>query len=163
MATNISVQLLVTLVSLACLVNISLGGRDEPTSCDKTCHAKGLSVSNKAQAGPGATVRNALNAALTEARSAAASLSKASPDCKEEMSSSQESLRKSIGELDNIKASNAAMSVSNIQTWVSAALMSQTTCSDGIKQAPAKAQIQKLIQLTKSALALLNSSSSRLV
>ncbi|KAL4340390.1 hypothetical protein GQ457_08G001260 [Hibiscus cannabinus] len=168
MTTNISLQLLVTLVSLACLVNISLGGRDEPTSCDKTkdpesCHAKGLSVSNKAQAGPRVTVRNALNAALTAAKSASASLSSASPDCKAEMSSSQESLSKSIAEVDKINASNAAMSVSNIKTWVSAALTSQTTCSDGLTQPAAKAQIQKVIQLTKSALALVNSNSSGLV
>ncbi|KAK8619805.1 hypothetical protein V6N13_066309 [Hibiscus sabdariffa] len=168
MTNKISVQLLLTLISLACLVNIGLGGRDEPTSCDKTkdpasCHAKGLSVSNKAQAGPRVTVSNALNAALTAAKAATASLSNASPDCKEVMSSSQESLSKSIGELDKINASNAAMSVSNIQTWVSAALTSQTTCSDGLTQSAAKAQIQKVIQLTKSALALVNSNYSRLV
>ncbi|KAK8619804.1 hypothetical protein V6N13_066308 [Hibiscus sabdariffa] len=163
MTTNISLHLLVTLVSLAFLVNISLGGRDEPTSCDKTkdpesCHAKGLCVSNKAQAGPRVTVRNALNAALTAARSASATLSSASPDCKAEMSSSQESLSKSIGEVDKINASNVAMS-----TWISAALTSQTICFDALTQFTAKAQIKKVIQLTKSALALVNSNSSRLV
>ncbi|KAK8619806.1 hypothetical protein V6N13_066310 [Hibiscus sabdariffa] len=143
-------------------------GRDELTFCDKTkdpasCHAKGLSVSNKAQAGPRVTVRNALNVALTAAKSAIVSLFSVSPDCKAMMSSSQESLSMSIGELDKINASNATMSVSNIQTWVSAALTSQTTCSDGLTQPVAKAQIQKVIQLTKSVLTLVNSNSSSLV
>ncbi|KAL4281420.1 hypothetical protein GQ457_03G015780 [Hibiscus cannabinus] len=193
---NISLQFLVTLLSLNSMVSISLGGRDDPkssaefitTSCGKTrypdlCRATLLSQANKIQTSPRLIVHTALNVALSNARSTLASMAtlsksgglqpkvkNAMQDCLEVLNDSQESLRRSINELPNIKPSSVALSVSNIQTWVSASLTSQSTCSDVFggertssnAETSVKTQLQAVAHLTSNALALLNSYASRL-
>lgn len=82
-------------------------------------------------------------------------------DCLEELSDSVDELRRSIGEMGHIKASNFQLTMNDIQTWVSAALTDETTCSDGFVKNTAngkvvRSRILKIAHLTSNALALLN-------
>ncbi|GAV92636.1 PMEI domain-containing protein, partial [Cephalotus follicularis] len=85
-------------------------------------------------------------------------------DCIEEISDSVDELNKSIGELGHINTSNFALTVSDIQTWVSAALTDDGTCMDGVTEVGMNIYLKNLISkhivkvahLTSNALALVN-------
>ena len=57
-------------------------------------------------------------------------------DCVEELSDSVYELKKSIREMKNVKGSKFQLMISDIQTWVSAALTDETTCTDGFQGKP---------------------------
>lgn len=86
-------------------------------------------------------------------------------DCVEELSESVDELRNSIGEMSRLKSrSSSKLMINDIQTWVSAALTDENTCSDGfggkamngkVKNA-VRVRIVNVAQLTSNALALIN-------
>ena len=85
-------------------------------------------------------------------------------DCVEELSDSVYELKKSIGEMKNNKGFNFQLMINDIQTWVSAALTDETTCSDGFQgkamngnvKTLVRAEIVNVAHLTSNALALIN-------
>ncbi|PSS33172.1 hypothetical protein CEY00_Acc03558 [Actinidia chinensis var. chinensis] len=91
-------------------------------------------------------------------------------DCVEEVGDSVDQLRKSLGEMNQIKGSNFALMMSDIQTWVSAALTDADTCSEGFSgnnmngnmKNIVRGRIVNIAHLTSNALALINSYASTL-
>ncbi|GMJ13644.1 pectin methyl-esterase inhibitor 13 [Hibiscus trionum] len=195
--SNLSLQFLVILLSLNSLIDISLGGRQiDPksstqfikTSCSSTrypdlCCATLLSQASTIQTSPRLMVHAALNVALGNAKSTTASVVKLSKthglqpketnamqDCLEVLSDTEEELRKSISEMDKIESANAGLTVNDIQTWVSAALTDETTCSDvfevehisGGAKTSVRSQLLTVAHLTSNALALVNDYASNL-
>ncbi|XP_057482163.1 21 kDa protein-like [Actinidia eriantha] len=91
-------------------------------------------------------------------------------DCVEEVGDSVDQLRRSLGEMNQIKGSNFALMMSDIQTWVSAALTDADTCSEGFSgnnvngnmKNVVRGRIVNIAHLTSNALALINSYASTL-
>lgn len=89
-------------------------------------------------------------------------------DCVEELSESVDELRDSIGEMNKFNKQgqnyNFKVMINDIQTWVSAALTDENTCSDGFLgqtmngelKAVVRSRIVNVAQLTSNALALIN-------
>ncbi|KAK8690537.1 hypothetical protein V6N13_074070 [Hibiscus sabdariffa] len=189
--SNLSLQFLVILLALTCLIDTSLGGRQiDPksstqfikTSCSSTrypdlCCATLLSQASTIQTSPRLIVHAALNVALSNAKTTTASMVKLSKtqglqpkqtsamqDCLEVLSDTEDELTKSIGEMDKINSSNAGLTINNIQTWVSAALTDEDTCSDVFEgksissnaKTSVKSQLLTVAHLTSNALALIN-------
>ncbi|CAL9244586.1 unnamed protein product [Arabidopsis halleri] len=85
-------------------------------------------------------------------------------DCVEELGDSLEELRKSIGEMCRLSGSNYEVYMSDIQTWVSAALTDVNTCTDGFEGDDMNGKVKVLVRgrilviahLTSNALALIN-------
>ncbi|KAK6155849.1 hypothetical protein DH2020_010097 [Rehmannia glutinosa] len=86
-------------------------------------------------------------------------------DCVEELSDSVDQLRKSMAEMNHIKGSNFGLTMSDVQTWVSAALTDEDTCMDGFAgkvmngaaRAAVRGRILNVVHMTSNALALINS------
>jgi pectinesterase inhibitor-like protein len=83
-------------------------------------------------------------------------------DCVEELSDAVYELRESIDEMDHVKRSDFEVMISDVRTWVSAAMTDESTCSDGfagnamngnLKRA-VRGRIMNIAQLTSNALAL---------
>ncbi|KAK7258238.1 hypothetical protein RIF29_32800 [Crotalaria pallida] len=127
----------------------------------------------------------ALNVTLASAKSTSAVISTLSKsrglkprevaamsDCVEELSDTVDELRRSIDEMSHLRTSNFELTMSDVQTWVSAALTDESTCTDGFQETAARAldnnnnngdiktvvrgKIVQLAQLTSNALALIN-------
>ena len=89
-------------------------------------------------------------------------------DCVEEVGDSVDQLRRSMGEMSQIKGSNFALMMSDIKTWVSAALTNDDTCSEGFAgnnmngnmKTVVRGHIVNIAHLTSNALALINSYAS---
>lgn len=90
-------------------------------------------------------------------------------DCVEELGDSVDQMRNSLNEINQMKGSNFYLKINNIQTWVSAALTDEDTCTDGfagkamngnLKNAVRK-KILNVAHLTSNALALVNTYASR--
>lgn len=89
-------------------------------------------------------------------------------DCIEVMGDSVDELQQSIGELGHIRSSNFSLTMSDIQTWVSAALTDEDTCMDGFAgkamngyaKTMVRKRIVKIAHLTSNALALINNYAS---
>ncbi|KAL4279840.1 hypothetical protein GQ457_03G015760 [Hibiscus cannabinus] len=195
--SNLSLQFLVILLALASLIEISLGGRQiDPksstqfikTSCSSTrypdlCCASLLSQASTIQTSPQLIVHAALNVSLSNAKTTTASMvqlskthgllpkqTNAMQDCLEVLRDTEEELRKSIGEMDKITSSNSGLTINNIQTWVSAALTDEGTCSDVFEgksissnaKTSVKSQLLTVAHLTSNALALINDYASHL-
>lgn len=85
-------------------------------------------------------------------------------DCVEQTGDSIDELKSSIGEMDDTAGKSFAFRMSDIQTWVSAALTNDDTCMDGFSEyaadgdikATVRSQIEKVAHLTSIALALVN-------
>ncbi|KFK27963.1 hypothetical protein AALP_AA8G454300 [Arabis alpina] len=85
-------------------------------------------------------------------------------DCVEELGDTVEELRKSIGEMGQLNSSNYEVYISDIQTWVSAALTDENTCTDGFQgdemngkaKVFVRGRILFIAHLTSNALALIN-------
>jgi pectinesterase inhibitor-like protein len=118
-----------------------------------------------------------LNVTLAAAKSTAALISTlakshglkprevaAMKDCVEVLSDSLDELRRSINEMSHLRASNFELKISNVQTWVSAALTDQTTCTDGFEEINSTGNIKTIVrriivqvsQMTSNALAFIN-------
>lgn len=85
-------------------------------------------------------------------------------DCVEVISDSVDELQQSLHELGHIRSSNFDLTMSDIQTWVSAALTDSDTCMDELKGMPMDSRLRNLIKrhivrlehYTSNALALIN-------
>ncbi|KAI9161964.1 hypothetical protein LWI28_022425 [Acer negundo] len=153
------------------------------TSCSSTayptlCFASLASRATLIQTSPKLLAHAALNVTLSTAKSTSVVMlhlsknpgtkpkeAEAMQDCLEELSDSVDELRRSIAEMGQIKSSNFQLTMSDIQTWVSAALTDDTTCSDGFNRKTkngkvVRERILKIAHLTSNALALINSYAS---
>ncbi|MBA0678897.1 hypothetical protein Goari_020215 [Gossypium aridum] len=89
-------------------------------------------------------------------------------DCIEVIGDSVDELQQSLGELGHISRSNISLTMSDVQTWVSAALTDEDTCMDGFAgnnmngyaKTMARKRIIKVAHLTSNALALINNYAS---
>ncbi|MBA0558794.1 hypothetical protein Golob_015796 [Gossypium lobatum] len=89
-------------------------------------------------------------------------------DCIEVIDDSIDELQKSIGEIVRIRRSNFVLIMSDLQTWVSAALTDEDTCMDGFSgramngyaKMMVRKRIVKIAHLTSNALALINNYAS---
>ncbi|KAJ9679038.1 hypothetical protein PVL29_021072 [Vitis rotundifolia] len=89
-------------------------------------------------------------------------------DCVEELSDSIDQLRKAMGEMTQIKGSNFGLMMNDIQTWVSAALTDEDTCTDGFAgnamngnlKTTVRARVVNMAHMTSNALGLINSYAS---
>ncbi|XP_058104601.1 21 kDa protein-like [Magnolia sinica] len=154
-------------------------------SCGTTLYpalcVQSLSVyANSIQQSPRQLAQAALSVSLARARSASAFVSKLSrsngmqprdlaamKDCVENMGDSVDRISQSIRELGRVGRSGSGSfqwHVSNVQTWVSAALTDENTCVDGLAgpakdgnlKAAVKGRVVHVAQVTSNALALVN-------
>ncbi|KAJ9139997.1 hypothetical protein P3X46_030685 [Hevea brasiliensis] len=156
------------------------------TSCSTTTYPKlcysSLSVeASKIQNSPKLLANAALNVTLASARSTSIMMQKLSQshgmkpmevsamqDCVEELSDTVDELRKSIDEMGKTKGSNTQLMINDIQTWVSAALTDESTCSEGFAgnsmngnvKSAVRGLILNIAHLTSNALALINNYAS---
>ncbi|KAG5230555.1 hypothetical protein IMY05_015G0111400 [Salix suchowensis] len=85
-------------------------------------------------------------------------------DCIDEMGDSIDMLKKSLKALGSINGSEIEFQISNIKTWMSAAMTDETTCTDGIDERKISDEVMRKIRktivnismLTSNALALIN-------
>ncbi|XP_024018062.1 pectinesterase inhibitor 11-like [Morus notabilis] len=152
-------------------------------SCRETTYPRlcfsSLSIhASKIQTSPQLLAATALNVTLSSAKTTSNVMLKLSlshglkpkeaaamKDCVEELSESVDELRKSIGEMSRLKSrSSSKLMINDIQTWVSAALTDENTCSDGFGgkamngkvKSVVRVRIVNVAQLTSNALALIN-------
>ncbi|XP_042509909.1 21 kDa protein-like [Macadamia integrifolia] len=161
------------------------------TSCSSTRYPsvclQSLSVyANKIQRNPQQLAQAALTVSLNKARSTAAYVSKmtrvkglkgrqyqAVRDCVDNMGDSVDRLSRSMKEISQTGRSTGqsdfSWHMSNVQTWVSAALTDENTCSDGFAghgmdgnvKTAIRARVVNVAQVTSNALALINKYASR--
>ncbi|KAJ0098886.1 hypothetical protein Patl1_19919 [Pistacia atlantica] len=153
------------------------------TSCSSTtyprlCYTTLAGHASLIQTSPKLLAHVALNVTLATAKSTSAVMLKLSKgsgmnpreveamqDCLEELSDSADEIRRSIGEMGQINASNFEIMMSDIQTWVSAALTDETTCRDGfegntVNGKMVRSRIVNIAHMTSNALSLINSYAS---
>ena len=152
-----------------------------PAVCVKTLSAYASAI----QQSPRQLAHTALSVSLSKCQSTKTFVSKmtkmkglksreyeAVKDCLEEMGDTVDRLSKSIHELKHIgqaKGQDFLWHMSNVETWVSAALTDENTCLDGFSgkaldgkvKASIKAQVVNVAQVTSNALALINSYASK--
>ncbi|XP_021294394.1 21 kDa protein-like [Herrania umbratica] len=152
------------------------------TSCGATsypdlCFTTFSSYASEIQASPKILASKSLSLTLNTTLSASKFLTELSKsqdlepreaaalqDCVEEISDSVDELKRSIGEMDEIEGKSFAFRMSDIETWVSAALTDQDTCMDGFSEnatdgdvkATVRSQIEKVAHMTSIALAFVN-------
>lgn len=185
---NLATKLLVCLAICSYIISISSAQTSTNTqfirtSCSKTtyprlCYTSLSSHANLIQTSPKLLTSTALNVTLDKARSTSAMMVRLSrvqgmkprevgamQDCVEELSSSVDELRRSIHEMGQIKrSSNFGLIMNDVQTWVSAALTDENTCSDGFTgstmngntKTVVRNEILTIAHLTSNALALIN-------
>ncbi|KAK9994207.1 hypothetical protein SO802_023910 [Lithocarpus litseifolius] len=179
------------LLAISSYINSSLAATPTPnkvstefikTSCSSTTYKKlcftSLSTyANLIQTSPELLAMTAINVTLSSAKSTSTMMvnlsesqgispkaASAMKDCVEELHDTVYELKKSIGEMKNNKGSNFQLMINDIQTWVSAALTDETTCSDGFQgkamngnvKTLVRARIVNVAHLTSNALALIN-------
>ncbi|KAG2711095.1 hypothetical protein I3843_04G055300 [Carya illinoinensis] len=183
------ITFLLILVAISSCINSGMAGKANRlstefirTSCKSTiypslCFSSLSAHANSIQTSPQLLASTALNVTLSSAQSTSSlmvRLSKtrgmsprvavAMTDCVEELSDSVDELRQSIAEMGNLKGSNFKLMINDIQTWVSAALTDESTCTDGFQgnsmngkvKTTVRGKIVKVAQLTSNALALIN-------
>ncbi|KAG6576795.1 hypothetical protein SDJN03_24369, partial [Cucurbita argyrosperma subsp. sororia] len=152
------------------------------TSCTSTKYPRlcfsSLSIhANSIQTSPRLLATTALSVTLSSVKSAATQILKISHahglpprdvsalnDCLEELSDSVDSLASSISEMPKLRGHDFDLVMSDVQTWVSAALTDETTCSEGFQgkavkggvKAAVRRRIVNIAQLTSNALSLIN-------
>jgi len=86
-------------------------------------------------------------------------------DCSQGMADGADRLSKSVRELQRVAGKDSSWLVSNVQTWVSAALTDASTCLDGFAGRPlpsVTAEVTNVMKLTSNALALVNQFAAKL-
>jgi len=155
------------------------------TSCSSTtyprlCYSSLVKHAESIQTNRVLLACTALNVTLASAKSTSATMSAlaktqgmkpievaAMKDCVEELSDSVDQLRRSIAEMRNLRTSNFELTMSDVQTWVSAALTDESTCTDGFQpqqnqnqnqdvKTAVRVRVVQTAQLTSNALALIN-------
>ncbi|KAL5728174.1 hypothetical protein ACHQM5_001287 [Ranunculus cassubicifolius] len=153
------------------------------TSCNATeypklCFKSLSSYSSKIKTNYRKLVYTALSLSLTSAKNTSTVVSKLSKqsnltknelaavkDCVENVRDSVDEIRQSLKELKNLNATEFDYKMSNIMTWVSAALSDDDSCLDGLDEKFVNLKTKKIIrgkivvvwQMTSNALALVNS------
>ncbi|XP_062027861.1 21 kDa protein [Rosa rugosa] len=158
------------------------------TSCSVTIYPKlcytSLSIyAEKIKTNPKVLAYTALNVTLAATKATSVVINRCSRvhglkpietaaalDCVEEVSDALDELRMSIDELGHaVRGSrNFSFQISDIQTWVSAALTDEDTCMDGFDEHKStgrmetvvRREILKIAHLTSNALALINNYAS---
>ncbi|KAK6926380.1 Pectinesterase inhibitor domain [Dillenia turbinata] len=144
-----------------------------PAICFKTLSAYAVSVNSSSTA----LANVALNMSLKGARSTSKTVlnlsrthsldpreASAISDCVETIGDSVDELQQSLVEMKDLEGPDFQMKMSNILTWVSAALTNENTCMEGFDvramDVKIKSKIRKCVvyvaQLTSNALALIN-------
>ncbi|XP_065870495.1 21 kDa protein-like [Euphorbia lathyris] len=152
------------------------------SSCSSTiypqlCYSSLYIHATKINASPELLANAALNVTLLSAKSTSKSMLKLShrhgmkprevgamQDCVEVLSDAVYELSNSINEMGKAKGSNFQLMINNIQTWVSAAMTDETTCTEGFSgqmmngklKTNVRRQIVKIAHLTSNALSLVN-------
>ncbi|KAL6126985.1 hypothetical protein ACLB2K_075030 [Fragaria x ananassa] len=147
------------------------------TTYPKLCLASLSSQASVIQRSPKLIACAALNVTLSSAKSTSAMMLRLSHgygmkpreaaamrDCVEMVSDSVDEIQRSISEMVNFRSAGFEMMISDVQTWVSAALTDESTCSDGFAgnelngnlKTVVRGRIVKIAQLTSNALALIN-------
>ncbi|XP_058760624.1 21 kDa protein-like [Vicia villosa] len=147
------------------------------TTYPRLCYASLVKHADFIQTNRVLLTDTALNVTLASAKSTSAFMSTlcrdrglkpreaaAMKDCVEVLSDSVDELRRSIGEMSHLRNSNFELTINDVQTWVSAALTDESTCTDGFQEVNAKDNTQTIVrskivqvaQLTSNALALIN-------
>ncbi|XVF10777.1 hypothetical protein REPUB_Repub07fG0212300 [Reevesia pubescens] len=151
------------------------------TTYPRLCYRSLSIYASKINTSPRLLVHTALNVTLQESKSTSRLMIKISrihglrprvagamADCIEVIGDSVDELQQSIGELGHISRSNFSLTMSDIQTWVSAALTDEDTCMDGFAgkamngdvKTMVRKRIVKIAHLTSNALALINNYAS---
>ncbi|KAL6007923.1 hypothetical protein ACLOJK_033428 [Asimina triloba] len=156
------------------------------TSCSSTtyprlCIKSLSSYASEIQKSPWQLAHAALSVTLSGARSTSAFFSRlaaqhglkpgvagALRDCIETMGDSVDELRQSIAEIKHLSGPDFDLRMNNIQTWVSAALTDEDTCTDGFAGAAMDGKINTVVRrhitavakMTSNALALVNNLAS---
>ncbi|XP_002510934.2 21 kDa protein [Ricinus communis] len=167
-----------------CFANTCSGASDDfiKTSCGATrypdlCYQTLSAYASSIQKNPLQLANAALNVTLESAESTSNSVlnmlkahnlspkeAGAISDCVENMKDSVDELRESLMTMTDLEGPDFNMKMSNIQTWVSAALTDEDTCMDGFEgnamngkvKNTIRSYIEKVAQLTSNALALIN-------
>lgn len=147
----------------------------------KLCYRSLSNYSYEIETSPKLLARTALNVTLAATRSASRIMrrlsrsrglrpieSAAVRDCVEVLGDSVYELQKSIKEMGETKGSNFELQMSDIQTWVSAALTDADTCTDGFAgkamnggvKTLVRQHVQRVAHLTSIALAFINNYAS---
>ncbi|KAK9914058.1 hypothetical protein M0R45_037856 [Rubus argutus] len=192
MASSSSTSLLLVLLCISCFIFYSTSAARDlapktntefmKTSCSATTYPKLCLTSLASQAAaiqtsPKLMASSALSVTLSSAKSTSTMMLglshshgmkprevAAMRDCVEMLSDSVDELQKSISEMGNFKSSDFKMMISDVQTWVSAALTDESTCTDGFAgnglngnlKTVVRDRIVNIAQLTSNALALIN-------
>ena len=145
----------------------------------KLCYSSLSIYAGKIKTSPKVLAHAALNVTLKATKAASVVINRCSRvhgmkpievaatlDCVEEVNDALDELRDSVGEIGHaVKGSrNFAFQISNIQTWVNAALTDEDTCMDGFDEQRLKGRVENVIRreitkiahLTSNALALIN-------
>ncbi|CAK9161072.1 unnamed protein product [Ilex paraguariensis] len=147
------------------------------TTYPKLCFNSLSSHSSAIRTDPKLLAQTALSVSLNTARSTSTMMVKLSQshgmkprevaamhDCVEELSDSVDQLRKSLGEMGQLNGPNYGLVMNDIQTWVSAALTDEDTCTEGFGgkaqngnlKNTVRVQILNVAHMTSNALALIN-------
>ncbi|XP_010550579.1 PREDICTED: 21 kDa protein [Tarenaya hassleriana] len=147
------------------------------TTYPRLCFTSLSSHATFIQTSPKLMAHAALNVSLSSAKSTSAMMTRLSRshgikpleasavrDCVEELSNTVDELRSSVGEMDRLRGSNYEVYMSDIETWVSAALTDENTCTDGFEGSAMDGKVKVLVRerilaiarLTSNALALIN-------
>ncbi|KAF8380467.1 hypothetical protein HHK36_027953 [Tetracentron sinense] len=151
-------------------------------SCNSTtypqlCYSSLSSYASAIQSSPKLLTQTAISVSLATARSASTTMSELSKsrgmkprevramiDCVEEMSECVEQLKKSVEKMSHVGGFKFVVQMSDIQTWVSAALTDEDTCMEGFTgnamngtvKSKVRCQVVNLAHLTSNALSLIN-------
>lgn len=145
------------------------------TSYPTLCFSSLSSHANAIQQDPKLLANVALSVSLQETRATSVGIVKmahgarlspreasAMKDCVEELRNSVDQLQKSMAEMGHVAGSNFWAVMSDVQTWVSAALTNEDTCMDGFAmngptKTAVRGKILNVVHTTSNALALINS------
>ncbi|XP_050224619.1 21 kDa protein-like [Mercurialis annua] len=182
---------LLILLSICLHINLTSAARDLTettsteflrTSCSTTtypklCYSSLLIHADKIQTSPKLLANAALNVTLALAASTSTMMQKLShshgikpreisamEDCVEELADSVDQISRSIDQLGKAKGSEFEVMIRDVQTWVSAALTDESTCSEGFEGNPMNGKLKTLVReqivniahMTSNALSLVN-------
>ncbi|KAK3040085.1 hypothetical protein RJ639_027811 [Escallonia herrerae] len=154
-------------------IKTSCSATTYPTLCFNSLSSRASAIQNS----PKLLAHESLSVALDTARSTSTMMLRLShtrgmkprengamKDCVEELSDSVDELMNSLGEMSQPKGKSFELMISDIQTWVSAALTDEDTCSEGFAGNAMNGKIKNIVRgrivnvahLTSNALALIN-------
>ncbi|GKA12020.1 pectinesterase inhibitor 10-like protein [Tanacetum coccineum] len=155
-------------------IRTSCGLTTYPTLCFNSLSSKAGAI----QTSPKLLAQTALSVSLDTTITTSSSMVKLSQvhgmaprqiaamkDCMELLRDSVYQMKKSLGEMNRPGSKDFGLVMSDIQTWVSAALTDEDTCSEGFANDPkmknvVRGKVVNVVHLTSNALGLINSYAS---